>query len=293
MSTSDAQIDHLSAAVDRAFAERDRLDDVARRTGRDEDLAAMLRQDEHAARLLDQYNAAVAAQMAEVDRRRAENIEQQWLREADDEDLKHETLNTGQLLEIAEDDGDTEKAERLRASYAAHLAEQERRANQAGPWTDSDDEQGIPWRDTARWQEPADDSMSRDASRDTFNPPPTAEPHTPRHLEMKRTGRWYDTNPITSTNTTPTGGAGMSIRDAKLEMLGPIEKLNEALGSIQAGHAAAEEAQSGLQQATEGSNQAEADQAHAQVAESLAKIDEAKQQIASAIQEFEAVAARL
>jgi hypothetical protein len=71
---TDAEVDHLSSAVDRAFAERDRLDDVARRTGRDEDLAAMLRQDEHAARLLDQYNAAVAAQMAESDRQRAENL---------------------------------------------------------------------------------------------------------------------------------------------------------------------------------------------------------------------------
>jgi hypothetical protein len=161
----------------------------------------------------------------------------------DDEDLEHEKRNTGELQEMAEDDGDTERAARIGRDYADFEAEQSRRKN--------------------------------------------------RRLEMKRTGRWYDEKPITSTNTTPTGGTGMSIGDARLGMLGPIEKLNEALGSIQAGHAAAEEAQAGLHQATEGSNQAEADQAHAQVAEAMNKIDEAKQQIASALQEFEGVAQRL
>lgn len=149
-----------------------------------------------------------------------------------------------------------------------------------------------------------DDPVGPDASDVRFEDggglPPAAELYaparpatTPSRLEIKRTGRWYDENLITSTNTTSTGGTGMSIGDARQGMLGPIEKLNEALGAIQSGRAALEEAQAGLLQATEGSNQAEADQAHAQVAESLNKVDDAQQQIASALQEFEGVAQRL
>jgi len=170
------------------------------------------------------------------------------LREMDDEDLEHEKHNTGELQEMAEDDGDTERAARLAKDYADFQAEQQRRTK----------------------------------------PAPTG-----KTLKIQRTGRWYDENPITSTNTTSTGGTGMSIGDAKQGMLGPIEKLNEALGLMQAGNAALEEAQTGLRQATEGSSQAEADQAHAQVDESKNKIDEAQQQIAQALGEFEGVAQRL
>src|SRR5690242_1043647 len=69
----DAYISRLSDGVDAAFDERDRLADIARASGRDEDEAAMLRQDEHAATLLDQYNAEVQTDMAEIERRREEN----------------------------------------------------------------------------------------------------------------------------------------------------------------------------------------------------------------------------
>jgi hypothetical protein len=71
---TDEQVEHLDKAVERAFAERDRLVEVWRRTGRDEDEAAADALDRHADRLLTQYNAACEAQTAEVHRRRAENL---------------------------------------------------------------------------------------------------------------------------------------------------------------------------------------------------------------------------
>jgi hypothetical protein len=318
---TDAEVDHLSGAVDRAFAERDRLDDVARRTGRDDDLAAMLRQDEHAARLLDQYNAAVAAQMAESDRQRAENVhryaEQERQRRHEQESLWRELCAAEYKIQVRQggndghpsDDLDTLTSEARASALADQLSRDvgisaralRRRAQSAAydhgqdPGTDYDPDRFAPpdW-EAARGEEVVGGgNEGADASSARLDPPPAAEAYKPRHLEIKRTGRWYDTDPIKSTNTTPTGGTGMSIGDARQDMLGPIEKLNEALGLMQAGNAALEEAQTGLQQATEGSNQAEADQANAQVTESKNKIDEAQQQIAQALQEFEGVAQRL
>jgi hypothetical protein len=71
---TDEQVEHLSQAVEQAFAERDRLVDVWRKTGRDEDESAADAQDATADGLLIQYNAACQAQYAESDRRRAENL---------------------------------------------------------------------------------------------------------------------------------------------------------------------------------------------------------------------------
>jgi hypothetical protein len=71
---TDEQVKHLSQAVEQAFAERDRLVDVWRKTGRDEDESAADAQDAAADGLLTQYNAACQAQYAESDRRRSENL---------------------------------------------------------------------------------------------------------------------------------------------------------------------------------------------------------------------------
>jgi hypothetical protein len=71
---TDEQVEHLSQAVEQAFAERDRLVDVWRKTGRDEDESAADAQDGAADGLLTQYNAACQAQYAESDRRRSENL---------------------------------------------------------------------------------------------------------------------------------------------------------------------------------------------------------------------------
>jgi hypothetical protein len=55
-------LDQLSTAVDLAFRHRDDLYAVAKETRRKRDYDAMLRQDAKAARLLDEYNAAVHAE---------------------------------------------------------------------------------------------------------------------------------------------------------------------------------------------------------------------------------------
>jgi len=78
-------IHRLSEAVDRAFNERDRL-----WAANGYDCPKAARQEEIAVALLDRFNAEVEVDMAEVERRRAENLrkyheerENQWIREKD------------------------------------------------------------------------------------------------------------------------------------------------------------------------------------------------------------------
>lgn len=75
---TDEEVEQLSQNMEAAFAERDRLMAVWTNSGTDDDeessRTAMEAQDRHAARLLDQYNAACRAQYAESDRRRDLNV---------------------------------------------------------------------------------------------------------------------------------------------------------------------------------------------------------------------------
>lgn len=146
---TDEQVNHLDAAVDRAFNERDRLFNNWTATGRDEDKQAMERQDRHAAKLLDQYNAACRAQRAEVERRRAEQTERDMARDgagswldpppAAEEETAMPSASTGGLL--------------------GHLLD------------------GLRGYLDVLGDEP--DDPGADMSSDRLDPPPAAQPHQP------------------------------------------------------------------------------------------------------------------
>ena len=68
MSKEDRMIEALGRRVDREFRNRDSLTEVWNRTGDPRDERAMLRQEAKAARLLDEYNDLVRAQIAKAGR---------------------------------------------------------------------------------------------------------------------------------------------------------------------------------------------------------------------------------
>ena len=279
---SDEQVDRLSAAVDRAFAERDRLWAHARATGRDEDDQAMLRQDERADALLDQYTVAVREQMAEVEQRRAENI------------ARYGTERDEQWMNV----GDAARSPLPPPPAAEPYVPPTARWTPA-PLTMSDAELNAAARDwvtDCTWREdPEDlDDLTDEEVRRGVN----------RHYE----GGWQqfvqDTHgydppkknepPPTTRTTGSTGGTTMtSIEGARGTIMRAHQDAQTANAQLAAARDSLEDAQNGLRHGTEGSNQSEADQAHAQLAEAMNKIDEARSQVESALQEFEGVAQRL
>lgn len=113
----------------------------------------------------------------------------------------------------------------------------------------------------------------------------------PPNLADLRYGRWYDTNPITTTGST--GAAMASIEEVRAGIMASVEKQNEALGAVQHAHATLEEAVGTLLRAVEGSGQADASDATGLLAQAVNSLDEVRQQVPAAISASEQVGNRL
>lgn len=113
-----------------------------------------------------------------------------------------------------------------------------------------------------------------------------------RDLADLRRGRWYDTDPIKSSNT---GGAGVSgnIGEVRAGVAAAIEKANEALGAVNEALSKMEEVQGMLARVTEGSGQVDVTTALGLAAQTVNDLDQSRAQISALMSESEGIANRL